>query len=127
MLNDIIHAGSLYVIEINQINVAYANLALLQLIINQNHSEAEKYLNLSMNNYIEVCSISGIINVLSYEIIYNEIIYSKHHEKKYRDIIIGQYMQLCKIIKYEQFTNTKEKLLYIIIELGKKIGIELDG
>jgi hypothetical protein len=127
MLRDIIHMGSLYVIEINQMNVAHANLALLELIINRNYHEAEKHLNLSMNNYVEVCSISGIINVLSYEIICNEIIYSKNHEERYKNIIINRYIQLCEIIKCEQFSGSKENLLYVIIQLGKKIGIELDG
>lgn len=125
MLNDIIKAGSLYVAEINQINVAYANLGLLELVVNRNKIDAKKYIDMAKNNYIEVNSISGIINTMIYEIIYNELLYFYEKKHTYKEIAIHLYNQLDKIVKSEGYVEEKRKLISAVIKIGKRVGINL--
>ena len=125
MLKAIIKAGTLYVVEINQINVAYANLGLLELIVNQNMEKSKYYIELSKRNYIEVNSISGIINTMLYEVIYNVMSYIFTKETIYKENAIKFYLNVNRIIESEGYTGEKEKLVSVITKIGVQAGINL--
>ena len=85
IIQKLISAGPVYLLEINQLNVAYIDLAILEMVFNQNYVKAWDNINKARYNYMEISSISGIINTFFYEIIYYEIKLLRNKNEKYRE------------------------------------------
>lgn len=124
VLKKLISAGPLYMQEINQLNVAYINLGILEILFSKNHKKAWEYIKKARYNYAEISSMSGVINTILYEIIYFELLYWYYKDEKIKHHIKTRYYQFLKIIKKEQYINKYKKTVKIITKLGQKIGIK---
>lgn len=124
LLEKIVNAGPLYILDINQMGVAYVDLGILELIFNKNCDKAWNYINLAQQTYVEVSSISGIINSLLFQIFYYEFEYW-HNIKQNKKQILILYKQVKQLIIKEQYTGKYKSFLDIIIGIAKKIGIKM--
>lgn len=125
IIEKIIAAGPIYLLEINQLNVAYIDLAILEMIFNQNYVKAWDNISKARYNYVEISSISGIINTFFYEIIYYEIKYLRNKNKKHKEYVKDLYKKVILILKNEQYNSKYKKWLKLVERLGKKAGIQL--
>jgi len=125
IIQKLIAAGSIYLLEINQLNVAYIDLAILEMIFNQNYVKAWDNISKARYNYVEISSISGIINTFFYEIICYEIKYLRNKNEKYRGYIKTLYKRVILVLKNEQYYSEYKKMLKLVESLGKKAGIRL--
>lgn len=125
IMQRLIAAGPIYLLEINQLNVAYIDLAILEMIFNQNYVKALDNINKARYNYIEISSISGIINTYFYEIICYEIMYLHNKNKEYKELVKILYKKVILILKNERYYSKYKKLLKLVKSLGKKAGIQL--
>lgn len=125
IIQKLISAGPVYLLEINQLNVAYIDLAILEMVFNQNYVKAWDNINKARYNYMEISSISGIINTFFYEIIYYEIKLLRNKNEKYREYVEILYKKTMLILKSEQYYSEYIKLLKLVESLGKKVGIRL--
>lgn len=123
IIQKLISAGPVYLLEINQLNVAYIDLAILEMVFNQNYVKAWDNINKARYNYMEISSISGIINTFFYEIIYYEIKLLRNKNEKYREYVEILYKKTMLILKSEQYYSEYIKLLKLVESLGKKVGI----
>lgn len=125
IIHDLIAAGPIYFLEINQLNVAYIDLAILEMIFNQNYVKAWQNIYKARYNYVEISSISGIINTFFYEIIYYEIKYMYDGKEEYKENAKNLYNKVNLVLKNEEYYFKYEKLLKLVEILAKKTGTQL--
>lgn len=125
MLEKLIAAGPVYLLELNQLNVAYIDLAILEMLFNQKYVKAWDNINKARYNYVEISSISGIINTLFYEIIFYEIKLLRNKNEKYRGYIKTLYKKTVLVLRNEKYYSDYIKWLRLLERLGKKAGIRL--
>lgn len=125
MLQKIIDVGPLYLLEINQLNVAYIDLAILEMIFNRNYVKAWENINKARYNYVEISSISGIINTIFYEIIYYEVKYLRNKNKNYKEYVKALYKKTILLLKNEQYYSKYIKFVKLVENLGRKADIQL--
>lgn len=123
LLEQVIEKGFLNVLDINQMNVAYIDLGVIEQIFYKNSKKAKAYFDLALNNYSEVCSVSGIINVLIYQAICYEFEYYENNNPEYENEVIYIYNQINNIVAHTNYWEKYKKMLKIIENLGIKMGI----
>lgn len=110
MLQKIIDAGPLYLLEINQLNVAYIDLAILEMIFNRNYVKACENIKKACYSYVEISSISGIINTFFYEIIYYEVQYLRDKNEEYKEYVKDLYKKTILLLKEERYYSKYKKI-----------------
>lgn len=125
IVQQLIAAGPVYLLEMNQLNVAYIDLAILEMIFNHNYAKARDNIRKARYNYVEISCISGIINTFFYEIIYYEIRHIRNKNGRYKEYIRVLYRKTISVLKSEQYFNQYIKLIKLVEILGRKTGIWL--
>lgn len=125
IIQKLIAAGPIYLLGINQLNVAYIDLAILEMIFNQDYVKAWSNISKARYNYIEISSISGVINTFFYEMIYYEMKYFRNKNEKYKRYVEALYKRIILVLKNERYYFEYKKLLKLVESLGRKAGIRL--
>lgn len=125
IIENLIDAGPIYLLEINQLNVAYIDLAILEMVCTQNYVKAWENISKARYNYAEISSISGVINTFFYEIIYFEIKYWRYRNKEYKERVKILYKKTITILSNERYCSSYKEMLNLVENFGKKADIRL--
>ena len=112
-----VKAGAKYTIEIDEINVAYINIGILELLIYNNQEEALKYILQARNCYIEESSIQGLVNSLLYLVIYYIVVGKSQKNFKIMEQAEHLFEETNTIIAHEKLTEQKAYLRNIVLRL----------
>lgn len=110
-------AGAQYTVELDEINVAYINLGVIELLIYDRKEEALRYILQAKNNYMEGSSLQGVINSLLYQVIYYGVVGAEQENTE----LLEQGHQLLRktdeVIAREQMTEQKRFLRNLAAKL----------